>query len=977
MRALLSSSGFALALLASAAAQDATMLREHVFASLSWRGIGPVNFGGRVVDIAVHPSRTAEFYVASATGGIFKTTNGGTTFTPIFDGQDTISLGDIEISTADPEVLWAGSGEANNQRSAYAGNGIYKSEDAGKTWVHMGLDGTDHIARVVAHPSNKDVVWVAAMGPLYTPGANRGVYKSADGGKTWNKTLFVDDDTGFCDLAIDPTNPDILFAAGHECRRRAWNLTEGGDGGGIWRSTDGGDTWKKLRDGLPAGILGRIGLAVFPGDGKIVYALVENRNPASPRAETRDAGESSSAADNRDSREAGTHADTPKADTPKVDVDAKASKEKEADKKATSPDESEPGASPAYDDPAWEAAFWHTRTAPAAAPANGRIKGGEIYRSDDGGDTWKCVKERLISDRADHYFYYFGQIRVHPQDANAIYVLDVAVHTSTDGGKRWRTSFARGLHSDHHALWIDPKNPRHMLLGNDGGLAQTFDSGEAWDHFDTLPLAQYYAIGVDMRDPYRIYGGLQDNGTWGIPSRSDNSNGLLREDAYRIGGGDGFYAAVDPVDPDTIYAESQFGAVFRYDHRTGRSKSIRPRAPRGTPALRSNWSSPIVLSPHNPRTVYFGTQFVHRSFDRGDTWTVISPDLSYADPDKLGGNVPHCTITTLAESKVRAGQLWAGTDDGRVWVSKTGGERWTELTERFPGMPGRLWVSRVEPSPHDADTAFVSFSGYREDDRRPWLYMTSDGGETFRAIANNLPAQPINVVCQHPRNADVLFVGTDLGVHVSVDCGASWYPLQTDMPTNPVHDLVVHPREHDLIAAAHGRGLFIMDIAPLEEMNAEVLGKGVHTFVPRDGLLLGRGPSRGWPGQRTWSAPNGETRPVFWVYVREELAEPLKLVVRDAAGKEMFTRSNIKEAGLHRVAWRTARAQRGGGRRGGGGGSDTVTSGQFVLEVTNGEDVQKRPFFVHVGRGWAPGFSFGVQEADGEGAAEQGTRAWQ
>ncbi|MEZ5962701.1 MAG: glycosyl hydrolase [Planctomycetota bacterium] len=945
----------------SALAQDPAMLREHVFDTLSWRSLGPVNFGGRVVDVAVHPNNSAEFYVASATGGIFKTTNGGTTFKSIFDRQDTISLGDIEISPADPEVLWAGTGEANNQRSVYPGNGIYKSDDGGDTWVHMGLAGTDHIARVVAHPTDKDVVWVAAMGPLYTPGSERGVYKSADGGKNWKKTLFIDDDTGFCDLAIDPNDPNILFAAGHECRRRAWNLTEGGDGGGIWRSSDGGDTWRKLREGLPSGTLGRIGLAVFAGDSKVVYAYVENRNQASPQPTQRDAGEQAAAADNRD---ADADAEPTKAESDaKAGVQSKDAKVKDggarsdAKDDADGPADDDPGHDdPAYDDPAWDAAFWHKLTAPAAAAAApSRIRGGEIYRSDDGGDSWKCVKERLISDRADHYFYYFGQIRVHPHDANALFVLDVNVHTTSDGGKRWRTNFARGLHSDHHALWIDPKNPRHMLLGNDGGLAQTHDSGDTWDHLDALPLAQYYAIGVDMREPYRIYGGLQDNGTWAVPSRGDDSNGIQREHAYRIGGGDGFHAVVDPSDPDTVYAESQFGAVFRYDHRSGRPKPIRPRAPRGTPALRHNWSSPIALSPHNPRTVYFGTQFLHRSFDRGDTWEIISPDLTYADPDKLSGNVPHCTITTLAESPKRAGQLWVGTDDGRVWVSKTAGERWTELTERFPGMPSRLWVSRVEPSPHDADTAFVSFTGYRDDDPRPWLFMTTDGGETFKPITTGLPDQAINVVRQHPRNPDVLFVGTDLGVQVSFDCGASWYPLTGDMPTNPVHDLVVHPRDKDLVAATHGRGLFVLDITPLEEMSAEVLAEEVHTFAPRDGLLLGRGPSRGWPGQRTWSASNGETRPVFYVYVREELAEPVKLAVRDATGKELFARSNIKDAGLHRIAWRTARAQR--GRR--GSGADTVSSGQFLLEVTHGEKVDKKAFFVHVAPGYAPGGGFG------------------
>lgn len=946
----------------AAQAPSAEFVSKDVLGKLSWRGIGPVNFGGRIVDIAVHPKKRAQWYVASATGGLFRTNNGGITFEPIFDKEKTIVIGDIDVAPSDPDVLWVGTGEANNQRSSYAGCGVFRSSDAGKTWSHVGLDGTDHISRVIAHPTNAEVAFVAAMGPLYTPGEHRGIYKTSDAGKTWKKTLYVDANTGFCDLALDPQNPDVLYAAGHECRRRAWHFTEGGNGGGIWKSKDGGETWSKLTGGLPTGILGRIGLAVFPADSKVLYAYVENRNPAPPQSEGRAGSETRGERTEREDGEA-----------------------KENDNKEGAKDGKVAASEPvAYDDPAWDKAYWRAEMTPAAAvaadePYNGRIKGGELYRSEDGGEKWTLVKGRLIGDRSSHYFYYFGQLRVHPQDDKRLWILDVSVHASTDGGKTWNTNTARRLHSDHHALWISPENPRHMLIGNDGGLAESFDGGDHWDHFDSLPLAQYYAIGVDMREPYRIYGGLQDNGTWGTPSRADNSGGLRREDTYRIGGGDGFYAVIDPTDPNTVYAESQFGALYRYDVRTGSSRSIRPRAGKGVPALRSNWSSPIALSPHNPHTVYFGTQFVHRSRNRGDTWEIISPDLTTADADKLSGNVPFCTITTLAESAVKAGVLWAGTDDGRVWVSKTGGERWTEVTERFPGKPAGIWVSRVEPSPFDANLAFVSFTGYRDDDEKPYLYMTEDGGETFKPIVNGLPNEPINVVRQHPRNEHVLFVGTDSRVHVSCDSGASWHPLQCDMPTQPIHDLVVHPREKDLIAGAHGRGLFIMDISALEELSDEILGKAVHAFAPRDGILLGRGASRGWPGQRTWTAQNGETRPVFWVYVREDLEKPISVAVCDATGKEVFTRNNIKDGGLHRIVWQAARAGgqggRGarGGRRGGGGGAaaDTLAGGQFALVVKHGEQTQSYPFTVRVAPGWAPGMQIGPEEADAPADTEQ------
>lgn len=920
-------------------AQDPAFLRDDVFGALSWRGIGPVNFGGRIIDVAVNPKNPSEFYAAAATGGLFKTTNCGVTFSPVFDKQTTLAIGDVEVSPVDPDVVWVGTGEANNLRSVYFGNGVYRSSDAGKTWSHVGLDGTDHIARVVAHPKDAQIAFVAAMGPLFTSGPDRGIYKTADGGQTWKKTLFVDDETGFCDLAIDPENPEVLFAAGYQCRRRAWHFTEGGPGGGIWRSQDGGDSWNKLSGGLPSGELGRIGLAVFPADPKIVYAYVENRNAAEPRSER-----------------AST---APAAQTTDASAEGKASEEgKEHAEETDAPGALAPGA------------------LAAAPPA--RIQGGEIYRSEDGGTKWKLMKDRLISDRPSHYFYFFGQIRVHPRDANRLWVLDVGVHTSADAGKTWRAGFARNLHADHHALWIDPSNPRRMLIGNDGGLAQSFDSGETWDHFDTLPLAQYYAVGVDMRDPYRIYGGLQDNGTWGIPHRSETTDGLSRTDAYRIGGGDGFYACIDPEDPDTVYSESQFGAIYRYDHRTGSSKSIRPRAPRGTPALRSNWCSPIALSPHDARTLLFGTQFVHRSRDRGDTWEIISPDLTYADLERIGGNVPFATLTTLAESPRKAGVIWAGTDDGRVWVTRTGGERWVELTERFPGMTQRLWVSRVEPSAHDADTAFVSFTGYREDLRQPYLFMTTDGGESFVSIANNLPAQSINVVRQHPRNDQVLFVGTDLGVHVSVDSGATWHPLQSDLPANPVHDLVVHPRDRDLVAATHGRGLYVMDITPFEELDASVLARSFHAFPPRDGVMLGRGESRGWTGNRGWTGDNGETRPVFWVYLREDVGDPVTVRVLDATGRELFTRSNIKDAGLHRIPWRAARptAGRRGGR--GAGAADTVGSGQFAVEMAFGETKRILPFTVRAGPTWAPGSSFGPESnaaQDSGTEAATGTRA--
>ncbi|MHC4078611.1 MAG: WD40/YVTN/BNR-like repeat-containing protein, partial [Planctomycetota bacterium] len=829
----------------------------NAMAAMRWRALGPAVFGGRIVDFAVNPKHRRIFYVASASGGLFKTTNNGTSFTPVFQDENTTSIGDVAIAPSNPEVLYVGTGEANNQRSSYWGDGIYKSTDAGKTWKHSGLAGSDHIGRIVVHPEDENTVYVAAAGALYSKNKERGVYRSTNGGNSWKQVKFISDAVGFIDICMDPGNPRVLYAASYERLRRAWHIEEGGPGSAIWKTTDGGDTWQQLAGGLPTGKLGRIGLCIFPKNPKILYAAIENRNDAPQRRILEPAAEAG---------------------------------------------ESEEDVA--------------TKVAPKA------IRGGEIYRSEDAGKTWTKVNESKVGGRPG---YYYGQIRVDPQDDQRVYCLSVPVYASSDGGKTWTTTFGRGLHVDHHAMWIDPKNPNHILLGNDGGLGITYDRGKSWDHHNHLSLGQFYAVGVDMRDPYWIYGGTQDNGTWGIPSRGATSRGTSHRHAIRIAGGDGFYACIDPSDPDIAYAESQFGRISRINLRTGQRKSIRPRSPRsssrgssrgsrrGSSGLRSNWNSPILISPHTPRTIYFGTQFLHRSHNRGDSWTTISKDLTTNDRDKISGNVPHCTLTTIAESPKQEGLLWVGTDDGKVWVSHNGGDEWVDLSDRFPGLPKALWVSRVEASPSNAKTAYVAFTGYREDIRKPFLYVTTDSGKTFRSIANNLPDEPINVVREHPRNKSLLLVGTEFAAYASANGGGSWHRLGQGLPRVAVHDLVVHPREKDVIVGTHGRGIYVLETGILDELNDAVLAAAVHVFTPKNGRLLRRGYSRGYVGARSWSVQNPSLSPTFHYHLANDIEAVVNVRVKDATGRTLFTQRGKSEAGLHAVTW-GGRSGRGRGR---------------------------------------------------------------
>jgi len=745
--------------------------------AIPYRAIGPTRQSGRFVDFAVPLQRPHTFYAATGSGGLWKTDNNGQTFEPIFDHEKVFSIGDIAVAPSDPDILWVGTGEANNSRSTYWGDGVYKSTDAGKSWRNMGLPESHHIGRIVIHPENPDVIYVAALGHLYSENPERGLYKTSDGGQTWTKSLEVvvgGRYVGVVDVAMDPSAPDTLYAAAYDRLRKPWTYQIGGPGSGIYKTADAGKTWAKLENGLPEGILGRIGLSIYAKNPKIVYACVENTNKPGMSAEER-----------------------------------------------------------------WQEIL-------DGRSSQGMIDG-EIYRSDDAGSTWKKVSpEKRSIGGAPGYWY--GQIIVDPNDDQIVYVLSVGVLGTRDGGKTWAPPFRFG--GDNHALWIDPADSNHMLLGYDHGLGVTWDGGKNWYHPDFLPLAQFYAVDFDMSYPYRVAGGLQDNGSLMGPSTKPGAGGgrfavtsgsgvqsgppIQIEDWTSLGGGDGMYNAFDRRTNRIVYNESQFGPLSRVDLVTGEAKSIAYQ--RQKPETRWNWCSPILVSAHNSDTVYHCGNIVVMSTNRGESWTEISPDLTTNDPTKLvvdgkggDGNIQYCTITAFDESPLVPGLLWVGTDDGNVWVTRDNGRAWTKLNDRIAGNPG-YWISRVTASNFDPGTAYVTYTGYRHDDFRPFVYKTADYGQTWTSLAGGLAEGPVNVIREDVNNPALLFVGTEFGVQVSIDGGKSWFKMKSNMPTQPVHDLKVHPRESDLIVATHGRGIFIADISPLQELTAAVLAKDAHLF---------------------------------------------------------------------------------------------------------------------------------------------------
>ena len=851
---------------------------------LWFRPIGPATPSGRVDDLAVLESDPTTFYVAMATAGVYKTTNAGTTFTPVFDNEGTGSVGAIAIAATDANLVWVGTGEANNRQSSSWGDGVYKSADGGRTWKNMGLRDTKQVARIIVDPVDFNVVYVASPGNLWGPGGERGVYKTADGGLTWTRALHVDDDTGATDLVMDPLNNKTLYAATYQRRRQQWGMNGGGPGSGIWKSTDAGQTWSKIETGLPSGPKGRIGLAIYRANPNVLYATVEH--PA----------------------ESG------------------------------------------------------------------------VYRTDDAGAGW-----RKLSDTNPRPMY-FSQIRVDPQTDSRVYVLGVSLHVSDDGGRTFRGDGAARIHVDHHAMWINPRDPRHIIIGNDGGVSISHDRSQTWAWMPNLLGAQAYHVEFDMQTPYHVCAGLQDNNTWCGPSAVRTNSGIHNDNWYVISGGDGFQPLMDPTDARIVYAESQDGRVSRTDRFTNERTTIRPEPAElkpGEPSpYRFNWDTAMQLSPFDPATIYIGANLVLKSSDRGRSYQPISPDLTtntdrealsimgivgkeirIAKHDGVGsfGN-----IVTLEESAARQGVVWAGSDDGVVSVTQDSGKTWTNVTSKISGVPKWTYVSDVVPSRANAGTAYVALDGHRGGDYKTYVFATTDYGATWRSIAGNLPAGEVaRGLAEDRRNPEILYLGTETGLWVSWNRGGQWTRVKANLPTMPIYEIKQHPRDNDLILSSHARGIWILDdLSPIQEWGKSE-NADTYVFSSEGGTIMNvaNDQMKGFEGDRLFLGQNPAPGATL-AYRLQADAKEVKFTIRDASGTTVRELSgndmrDRNKAGLNIVKWDlrvqplrplppAPGAPAGGGGPGGGGGfGGGGNNGPYVLPGTyratlnvNGRDTQ-------------------------------------
>jgi photosystem II stability/assembly factor-like uncharacterized protein len=722
------------------------MKAESKFKDLKWQFLGPTNVSGRVTDVAVATpkGKTYTMYVATASGGVWKTENEGTTWDPVFENAVSTAIGDIALDPSNPQVIWVGTGEANIFRSSQSGAGIFKSSDGGKTWTHMGLAGTNTIARIVVHPRNGDVLYVAASGHEWTTNLDRGVFKTVNGGKAWEKILSVNEETGAIDLVMDPQDNDTLYAATWQRTRKKWNDPRNeptSSGSGVWKTTDAGKTWKPANAGLPeAKFRGRIGLDLCRTKPNVVYAFVDNYE------------------------------------------------------KAREPSEAE-------------------RADAYGLPSAGIIKGATIFRSDDKGETWRQTGPHM-ERHSGTYGWVFGQVRVDPNDENTVYTMGLGLNVSTDGGKAFQRLPSPG--GDHHALWIDPENSNYLLNGFDQGLAVSYDKGKTWKYFrEVLPVCQFFDVNFDLATPFKVYGSMQDHGSFRAPV--DLSRGRDRIPAQRFEGapgGEGSNHAIDPTNPNIVYSAGFYGTISRAEYdkpgaTPGRpfSKTLLPRQFENEPRLRGQWLAPFILSPHNPNIVYHGMQFLFRSLDRGDTWEKISPDLTSSTAAEMG-DIPYHTLFSISESPLMYGLIYAGTDDGRVWVTKDRGKAWTEITS---GLPYQKWVSELVASPYDMATVYLAQNGKRDDDVAPYLWKSTDYGKTWTDISKGIALGPVNVIREDPVDRNILYIGTDGGVYVTTDGAKTWQVLGGNLPTTYIHDLIIHPRDNVVVIATHGRGMWALD----------------------------------------------------------------------------------------------------------------------------------------------------------------------
>lgn len=870
-----------------ARAQDA--VPSPLLAEFAWRPIGPANMGGRVDDVEAVESNPAIIYVGAATSGVWKTENNGTTWLPVFDAEPNLSIGDLAIAPSNSSVVWVGTGEANNRQSTSYGGGIFKSTDAGQTWTAMGLADSGAIPRIVIDPKNPDIVYVAVAGDLFKASAERGLYKTTDGGKTWTKSKFIDDDTGFGDVQMDPSNNQVLIAASYQRRRATWGFNGGGPGSALWKTTDAGRTWKKIEGGgLPAyGKWGRVGLGFSRSSPNVVYAMIE------PGPQGFGAGRGT-ANQSLDPNRAG------------------------------------------------------------------------IWRSTDRGVTWTLVSNN--NGRA----MYFSQVRVDPRDPNTIFTLQRSLEKSTDGGRTFTVitesvlsrlqdpissatmvpPFTRDYdgplpasHPDHHGMWIDPSNTRHIVLGHDGGVDFSYDGGRTWQFQDWMPMGQFYGVAVDMRQPYNVYGGAQDNGWWGGPSRVRNNGGITNAHWFELAAGDGYHTLVDPTDPDIVYGSVSGNGgqhIWRFNLKTGEQKYIRPTPPkrvddpRPYPALpsggniatqlppnevaRYNWVPGFAMSPHDPRTIYMGSNRLYISHDRGDSW-VATKDLSkQIDRDTLSimgvpGSEPMTakndgvagwgTIVEIAESPVTPGVIWIGTDDGNVQVSRDGGTTWDNVGDNAMKFPQPVYASALAPSHFDAGTAYIAFDGHLIGDFKPYVFRTTDFGKTWTDVAASLPPRGnVNTLYEDRFNHNLLFAGTEFGLYISIDGAKSWTPFMNNLPATRMDAIVVHPREQDLVLATHGRSFLVLDdITPLQQLTDAVLAEPSHLFRPRPAVLW-KEDKTAWHGgaDEKYRAKNPPDA-ILSYYLKSAAGSPAKIEVIDQDGTLVREFEGPRAAGIHRVTW--------------------------------------------------------------------------
>jgi len=901
------------------APQPINQSEDPLLQPFRWRSIGPAVMSGRVDDIAIVESNPSIIYLGYATGGVWKTVNNGTTWTPIFDTYPVSSIGDIAVSQSNPDVVYVGTGEPNNRQSSSFGAGVFKSMDGGKSFEYVGLKETQSIGRVVVHPTDPNIVYVAAVGHLFGPNPERGLFKTTDGGKTWTNTKFIDNDTGFIDVVMHPTNPNVLLAASYQRRRVPWGFNGGGAGSAIWQTTDAGKTWTKVTgNGLPNNpIIGRIGLDICRSKPNVIFAQIEVGPSGGTGAGVNDDG--------------------------------------------------------TLVQPGQRGGGGGGGRGGQQAPPDPNRSG--VWRSDDGGKTWQLTNNN--NNRA----MYYSQSRVDPNNDQIVYTLGAGASKSTDGGKTFSGMGGEG-HGDHHALLIDPHNSDRLLIGNDGGLDISYDQGATWEDITTMAAGQFYAISADTRRPYYVCGGLQDNGSWCGPSAVRGGRSL-NTDWYRIGGGDGFYTQNDPTDWTIGYSESQDGNTNRYDLRTGSSQSIRPRgpqaargggAPGGTPdpdaapqqtggrggsssgnifpppspdaQFRFYWNTPFILSPHDPRMLYLGGDRLFKSVDRGNSY-MASPDLTRnigrndrpimgvpgtaPMASKHDGAASYSNIITISESAAVAGVIWVGTNDGNLQVSRDGGTTWKNVIDAVRGVPSETHVSRVEASHFDGGTCYVTFDGHRTDDHKPYVFVTRDYGATWTSISSNLPEGNVNVIREDPKNGNLLYLGTEYAFYVSLNGGREWKRFMNGLPTVRIDDILVHPRENDLIVGTHGRSIYIMDdITPLQQLTNAVQAADAYVFDVRPNVqwLTDTMLSRGVGGAKHFRGENPQDGAAISYYLKSVPQGDVSITITDVTGRVVWEQAGPKEVGINRVPWnfRSSGAQAGG--RGGAGAAPPAGGAQ-------------------------------------------------